>query len=213
MCVLFNFEVANFFFFWIGNNHTSNWWSCWNLCVHVCYPLFVTQEWDTSSKCDEFFLQYFATAVTVNTDVTLLPKATSAQISTEPNNECCTNIPCHLISCWWHILLRSWSFGCTSSLLPTPHLYSCLKMLWKIIIWNRMTASVLKQDPNTKRFKRMLIYFNTDTQYAHFSVNLLYQASKWHLNIIYKLFICCLSVVLWLDKGDFPKNLHTVCPC
>ena len=29
-----------------------------------------------------------------------------------------------------------------------------------------MTASVLKQDPNTKRFKRMLIYFNTDTQYV-----------------------------------------------
>ena len=26
-------------------------------------------------------------------------------------------------------------------------------------------------------------------------------------------FICCLSVVLWLDKGDFPGNLHTVCPC
>ena len=26
-------------------------------------------------------------------------------------------------------------------------------------------------------------------------------------------FICCLSVVLWLDKGDFPQNLHTVCPC
>ena len=25
---------------------------------------------------------------------------------------------------------------------------------------NRMTASVLKQDPNTKRFKRTLIYFN-----------------------------------------------------
>ena len=26
-----------------------------------------------------------------------------------------------------------------------------------------MTASVLKQDPNTKRFKRTLINFNTDT--------------------------------------------------
>ena len=25
-----------------------------------------------------------------------------------------------------------------------------------------MTASVLKQDPNTKRFKRTLIYFDTD---------------------------------------------------
>ena len=30
-------------------------------------------------------------------------------------------------------------------------------------IWNKMTASVLKQDPNTKRFKRTLIYFDTDT--------------------------------------------------
>ena len=27
-----------------------------------------------------------------------------------------------------------------------------------------MTAGVLKQDPNTKMFKRTLIYFNTDTQ-------------------------------------------------
>ena len=31
-----------------------------------------------------------------------------------------------------------------------------------------MTASVLKQDPNTKRFKRTLIYYDTDTQYANF---------------------------------------------
>ena len=30
-----------------------------------------------------------------------------------------------------------------------------------------MTASVLKQDPNTKRFKRTLIYFNSDTQDAN----------------------------------------------
>ena len=37
-------------------------------------------------------------------------------------------------------------------------------------------------DPNTKRFKRTLIYFNTDTQYANFRGNPLYQASKRHLN-------------------------------
>ena len=45
-----------------------------------------------------------------------------------------------------------------------------------------MTASILKQDPSTKRFKRMLIYFNTDTQYAHFQGNPLYQATKRHIN-------------------------------
>ena len=33
---------------------------------------------------------------------------------------------------------------------------------------------------NTKRFKWTLIYFNTDTQYANFRVNPLYQATKWH---------------------------------
>ena len=33
-------------------------------------------------------------------------------------------------------------------------------------------------DPNTKRFKRTLIYFNTDTQYANFLGNPLYQATK-----------------------------------
>ena len=37
-----------------------------------------------------------------------------------------------------------------------------------------MTASVLKQNPNTKRFKRTLIYFNMDTQYANFQGNPLY---------------------------------------
>ena len=26
-------------------------------------------------------------------------------------------------------------------------------------------------------------------------------------------FICCLSVILWLDKGDCPENLHVVSPC
>ena len=45
-----------------------------------------------------------------------------------------------------------------------------------------MTASVLKQDANIKKFKRTLIYFNTDTQYAHFRGNPLYQATKRHLN-------------------------------
>ena len=39
-----------------------------------------------------------------------------------------------------------------------------------------------KQDLNTKRFKRTLIYFNTDTQYAHFRENPLYQATKGQLN-------------------------------
>ena len=41
-----------------------------------------------------------------------------------------------------------------------------------------MTAIVLKQDPNTKRFKRTLIYFATDTQYAHFQGNPLCQAKQ-----------------------------------
>ena len=31
-----------------------------------------------------------------------------------------------------------------------------------------MTASILKQDPDTKRFKQTLVYFNMDTQYAYF---------------------------------------------
>ena len=43
-------------------------------------------------------------------------------------------------------------------------------------------SEVLQSDPNTKRFKRTLIYFNTDTQYANFRGNPLYQATKTHLN-------------------------------
>ena len=34
------------------------------------------------------------------------------------------------------------------------------------------------QDLNTKSFKRTLIHFNTDTQYAYFRGNPLYQATK-----------------------------------
>ena len=45
-------------------------------------------------------------------------------------------------------------------------------------IWNRMIANVLKQDLNTKRFKRTLIYFNTDTQYTNCRGNPLYKKSS-----------------------------------
>ena len=57
-----------------------------------------------------------------------------------------------------------------------------LKAAEKNQIWNRMTASVLKQDPNTKRFKRTLIYYDTSTQYAHFWGSPLCQATNWHWN-------------------------------
>ena len=45
-----------------------------------------------------------------------------------------------------------------------------------------MTASVLKQNQNTKRFKRTLIYFDTDTQYANCRGNSLCQSTKRYLN-------------------------------
>ena len=55
---------------------------------------------------------------------------------------------------------------------------------WKYL---RQTNSVWIQtherlDPNTKRFKRTLIYFDADTQYANFRGNPLCQATKRHLN-------------------------------
>ena len=158
-----------------------------------------------------------------------------------------------------------------------------------------MTASVLKQDPNTKRFKRTLIYFNTDTvctfsgtsplsshkttfkqringhkrwkmkekkdlsclcwfftvcsvlgrlhdclfvlflflfscflfgfSFAFFfllnlpsteqAVKTQPKQDKSFSFICHRFwpFICCLSVVLWLYKGDVSENLHTVSPC
>ena len=39
----------------------------------------------------------------------------------------------------------------------------------------RWGPGLAKLGPNTKRFKRTLICFNTDTQYAHFRGNALYQ--------------------------------------
>ena len=38
------------------------------------------------------------------------------------------------------------------------------------------------QDPNTKRFKRTLIYYDTDPQDAHFQGNPFRQATQCHLN-------------------------------
>ena len=50
----------------------------------------------------------------------------------------------------------------------------------KKIIWNRMTASVLKQDPDTKRFKQTLIYFNTNTSTLLLANTLLPSMSRTH---------------------------------
>ena len=41
-----------------------------------------------------------------------------------------------------------------------------------------MTASILQQNSNPKRFKRTLIYFDADRQYVHFGGNLLCQATQ-----------------------------------
>ena len=64
--------------------------------------------------------------------------------------------------------------------------------VWKFLL---QTANQLDRDchhstvpqaiwqyPNTKRFKRRLIYFNTDTKYSYFRGNPLYQATKRHVN-------------------------------
>ena len=69
---------------------------------------------------------------------------------------------------------------CTSSSGgDTERVYWAYNIQVETKICNRMTASVLKQDPKTKRFKRTL---DMATQDAHFRVNPLYQATKLHLN-------------------------------
>ena len=73
---------------------------------------------------------------------------------------------------------------------------------WPLAFWNKIQT----QKGSNERL------FNTDKHYAHFWWNL-FQAPTRHLNNIYKAFICCLSVVLGLDEGDFHKNVHTVCLC
>ena len=45
----------------------------------------------------------------------------------------------------------------------------------------RMTASVLKQDPNTQKVQRSAVY-SDKTQHVNFQGNALYQATKRHLN-------------------------------
>ena len=52
----------------------------------------------------------------------------------------------------------------------------------RIVTWKLLRRVYWRgwKDPNTKRFKRTLIYFNTDTQYANFRVSPHYQATKRH---------------------------------
>ena len=53
----------------------------------------------------------------------------------------------------------------------------------------------IPRDPNTERFKRTLIYYDTEIQYAHFRGNPLRQATKRHLNNSYPVKICvCVCV-------------------
>ena len=65
------------------------------------------------------------------------------------------------------------------------------------IIWNRMTASVLKQDPNTKKFKRTLTYFDTTKN----SVKIRY-VSPSHFSSFFNR-LSAVYVSFW--KGIYPK--------
>ena len=60
------------------------------------------------------------------------------------------------------------------------------------------------QDLNTKRFKRTLIYFNTDTQYAHIRGNPLYQSTKRHLSrgSTKTRSVCTVFVNQWTADGE-----------
>ena len=54
-------------------------------------------------------------------------------------------------------------------------------VLHKSHLLKKQDRPIAFQDPKTKRFKRTLIYFSTDSQYANCG-NPLYQATKRHLN-------------------------------
>ena len=96
-------------------------------------------------------------------------------------------------------------------------------------ISNRMTASILKQDPYTKRFQWMLIYFDMDTQYANFPGNPLCQSLTKGISleicikgISLKNCILCVPVKIntcsfepfcvWLSSGRL-KNLNSFPAC
>ena len=49
---------------------------------------------------------------------------------------------------------------------------------YHIINKNKRPYKFVDEEIQTQRFRRMLIYFNTDTQYAHFGGNPLYQATE-----------------------------------
>ena len=54
--------------------------------------------------------------------------------------------------------------------------------LVELLIGVTIVGKYLSPDPNTKRFKRTLIYFNTDTQCKKCRGYFLDQATKRHLN-------------------------------
>ena len=54
---------------------------------------------------------------------------------------------------------------------------------------NSLFQSTVIQDPNTKRFKITLIYYDTDPQYVNFWGNPLHRATERHINFL------CLDLV------------------
>ena len=68
------------------------------------------------------------------------------------------------------------------SLLEKPQALTCISFSPSIFAAAQMQWPGKKINPNTKRCKQTLFYFNTNTQYAPFRGNPLYQATKRHLN-------------------------------
>ena len=66
-----------------------------------------------------------------------------------------------------------------------------------------MTASALKQDPNTKRFKRTIIYFDMDTQCVNF----------WGKGISQKKTKCILCVRVKISQQDMTPHTKIYGPC
>ena len=77
-----------------------------------------------------------------------------------------------------------------------------------------MAASVLKQDPNTSNVQNNAIIMSTFFQALHRKTTQLNQKQisdlAFHLIFLncFSPLNCCLSDVLWLDKGDYPENLQ-----
>ena len=114
-----------------------------------------------------------------------------------------------LVTCWkTGLLVTCWN-NITGSLVTywnniTGSLVTCWNITGSLVTWSK-----------PKKVQTKASLFLTQTRSSKHQTSCKNSTKTRQVYFFHRFwpFICCLSVILGPDKGDFPENVHTVCPC